>query len=249
MPLVTSDSTTVTRYPAADTLFTSNELNITCVTSVNQAVDTPVQVTHQWEGPGGVVSTDNETNVSSVTSSGRDYSSTVFFSSLRSSHSGNYTCSSTVSAVEASVFITTSAIQTASTSFNAGKESTKMNAILTHLFSVAVNVTIEITYSSPGTYPVYSPPNYRAASNVTLKCVVSGYSGSISYHWTSTCSSCSFAYKRYSQTITKVSLKYFDAGVHTCSVTDGLGNTGSNSTTMKIVGKHSKRSHSQVIDS
>ena len=117
--LVTSDSTSVTRYPAADTLFTSSELNITCVTTVNQAVDTPVQVTHQWEGPGGVVSTDNETDVSSVTSSGQDYSSTVFFSSLRSSHSGTYTCSSTVSTVEASVFIPTSAVQTASTSFDA----------------------------------------------------------------------------------------------------------------------------------
>ena len=26
--------------------------------------------------------------------------------------------------------------------------------------------------------------------------------------------------------------------MHTCSVTDGLGNTGSNSTTMRIVGKY-----------
>ena len=112
----------MTRYPAADTLFTSNELNITCVTTVNQAVDTPVQITLQWDGPGGVVSTDNETDVGGVTSSGRDYSSTVFFNSLRSSHSGTYTCSSTVSAVEASDLIATSAIQTASTSFNASKK-------------------------------------------------------------------------------------------------------------------------------
>ena len=113
----------MTRYPAADTLFTSNELNITCVTTLNQAVDTPIQVTHQWEGPVGVVSTNSLMSVSSITSSGRDYSSTVFFSSLRSSHSGTYTCSSNVSAVEASVFIITSAIQTASTSFDASKKS------------------------------------------------------------------------------------------------------------------------------
>ena len=99
-----------------------------------------------------------------------------------------------------------------------------------------MNVTIEITYSSPGTYPVYSPPNYRAASSVTLKCVASGYSGSISYHWTSTCSNC-FASNSYSQTISDGILQYYDAGVHTCSVTDGLGNTGSNSTTMRIVGR------------
>ena len=105
-------------------------------------------------------------------------------------------------------------------------------------FSIAVNVTIEITYFSPGTYPVYSPPNYRAASAVTLKCVASSYSGSISYHWTSTCSSIyCFAYDSSSQTISDPLLRYYDAGVHTCSVTDGLGNTGSNSTTMWIVGR------------
>ena len=102
-------------------------------------------------------------------------------------------------------------------------------------FYIAIKVTIEITYSSPGTYPVYSPPNYRTASAVTLQCVASGYSGSISYHWTSTCSSC-FASNSYSQTISDSWLRTGDAGVHTCSVTDGLGNTGSNSTTMSIVG-------------
>ena len=112
----------MTRYPAADTLFASNELNITCVTSVNQAVDTPVQVTHQWDGPGGVVSTNSLVSVSSVTRSGQDYSSTVFFSSLVSSHSGTYTCSSTVNTTEALVIA--SAAETASTSFNASKEIT-----------------------------------------------------------------------------------------------------------------------------
>ena len=112
----------MTRYPASDTLFASNELNITCVTTVNQAVDTPVQVTHQWEGPVLTPET-NETYIyiSDATGSGQDYSSTVFFSSLRSSYSGIYTCASTVSAVEASDFIVTSAVQTGSTSFSASK--------------------------------------------------------------------------------------------------------------------------------
>ena len=92
------------------------------MTTVNEAVGIPVQVTHQWVGPGGVVSTNSLVSVSSVTSSGRDYSSTVFFSSLHSSHSSTYTCSSTVSAVEASDFIVTSAVQTASTSFDTSKK-------------------------------------------------------------------------------------------------------------------------------
>ena len=118
---VTSDSTTVTRFPNTSTVYTSDGLSLTCVTTVSEAVDIPVQVTHQWVGPGGVVSTNSLVSVSSVTSSGQDYSSTVLFSSLRSSHSGTYTCSSTVSAEDVSVFIATSAIQTASTSFDAGR--------------------------------------------------------------------------------------------------------------------------------
>ena len=121
------------RYPAADTLFTSNDLNMTCVTTVNQAVDTSVQVTHKWEGPGGVLTTVNETTVSNVTSLGRDYSSTVYFSSLRSSHSGTYTCSSSVSAVETSGSVVTSVLQTASNSFNASK-----NLIKTHYKYIVV---------------------------------------------------------------------------------------------------------------
>ena len=116
---VTSGSTTVTRSPS-DTVYTYDEMSLTCVTTVSETVGIPVQVTHQWVGPGGVVSTNSLVIVSSVTSSGRDYSSTVVFSSLRSSHSGTYTCSSTVSAEEASVFIVASEVQTASTSFDTG---------------------------------------------------------------------------------------------------------------------------------
>ena len=66
------------QYPT-NTLYTSDELTITCVTTVNQAVDVPVQVTHQWVGPGGVVSTSSHVNVSDVTSSGHEYSSTLSF--------------------------------------------------------------------------------------------------------------------------------------------------------------------------
>ena len=100
----------------------------------------------------------------------------------------------------------------------------------------ALDVSIEITYTSPDEYPEYSPPNYRAASSVSLRCVVSGTYGYVSYRWMSTCSGC-FASNSYSNTISESFLRSRDAGVHTCTVTDGLGNTGSASITMRIVGK------------
>lgn len=100
-----------------------------------------------------------------------------------------------------------------------------------------VRVTIEINYTSPDTYPVYSPPNYRAASGpVTLRCVAAGANGSVTYHWSSTCSSC-FARSSSSQTITRTFVTSGDAGTHTCSVRDENGNTGAASTTMNILGR------------
>ena len=96
-----------------------------------------------------------------------------------------------------------------------------------------LQVNIEISYSSPDL--IYSPPNYRAATPVTLTCVASGTTGSVSYRWTSTCRSC-FASSSSSSTISKEFLVARDAGVHTCSVTDSSGNRGSNQTTMNIAG-------------
>ena len=97
---------------------------------------------------------------------------------------------------------------------------------------------IEITYSPPDQYPDYSPPNYRAASSVTLRCVATGTTGGLTYRWSSTCRSDCFAYSTTAQTISENMLMSRDAGVHTCTVTDGAGSTGTNSTTMNIVGMY-----------
>ena len=116
---MTSDSVNVTRSPTIATLYTADPLNLTCVTKVNPAVDVPV-VTHQWTGPGGVVSSSSDVSVSGVTGSGHTYTSMVMFNSLLSSQVGTYTCSSTVSPVGSPVFIVSGAVQTSSISFSAG---------------------------------------------------------------------------------------------------------------------------------
>ena len=81
----------------------------------------------------------------------------------------------------------------------------------------------------------YSPPVYRAASSVTLTCVAPGLTGSLSYHWTSTCSNC-FASNSYSQTLSKNILVHRDAGNHTCTVSNNYGISGYNTTEMRING-------------
>ena len=105
-----------------------------------------------------------------------------------------------------------------------------------HILIVGLKTTIDIYYTPPDQYPDYAPPNYRAASSVNLRCRTEGASGSVSYRWSSTCSSC-FASNSYSSSISESILKYRDNGVHTCTTTDSIGNTGNNSTRMNIVGK------------
>ncbi len=104
------------------------------------------------------------------------------------------------------------------------------------LLFLAIEVTIETDYIPPDQYPDYAPPNYRAASSVTLRCVASGTTGHVTYRWSSTCRSC-FASSSSLQNVSETMLVSRDAGVHTCNVTDSLGNTGSDVITMNIVGK------------
>ena len=73
---------------------------------------------------------------------------------------------------------------------------------------------------------------------MTLRCSTVGASSGVSYRWTSTCRSC-FASNSYSSSISESILRSRDDGYHTCTATDGIGNTGSNGTRMNIVGKYS----------
>ena len=105
------------------------------------------------------------------------------------------------------------------------------------LIHAGLKVTVEIDYTPPDQYPDYAPPNYRAASSVTLRCSTEGAaSGSVSYRWSSTCRSC-FVTNKYSPNITESILNSRDSGMHTCTVTDDYGYSGSSSITMNIVGK------------
>ena len=102
---------------------TSTRLNLTCITMLNPEVDTPMTVTHTWRGPSGSISPySSRPRVSSITQTGQVYWSSILFSSgVRTSDSGNYSCTSSTSSV--STYIVTSGSVAASTSFTVGKES------------------------------------------------------------------------------------------------------------------------------
>ncbi len=103
-------------------------------------------------------------------------------------------------------------------------------------FSVDLNVTIAIQYSPPAGVTL-TPPKYRAATSVSLRCDAVGTTGSVSYQWSSTCGSSCFV-SGSSQTVSRNNLWSYDAGQHTCVVTDGVGNTGKANIEMNVIGKY-----------
>ena len=101
---------------------------------------------------------------------------------------------------------------------------------------------IDISYTPPE--EGYQPPNYRAASSVTLTCRAVGATGRIRFLWSSTCSSCfaivpgGYYYSYSSHSRSRSFLVSRDAGTHTCSAYDtSQGISGSASTVMKVVGE------------
>ena len=119
--------------------------------------------------------------------------------------------------------------------------STAIICALYNKIAPALTVKIEINYTSPDTYPVYSPPNYRAASGpVTMRCVAAGATELVTYRWTSTCLVYFHLVNTSHHTVVESFLTYRDAGTHTCTVRDGNGNMGRAETTMNILGEHVK---------
>ena len=95
---VSISSVMVTQGPVR-TLYTEDDLTLTCTIELDEAVDTGVDVTVVWTGPPGdtMLSPDGRITVSEVTGSRPTYQSIVDITSLQMSDSGNYTCNATAS--------------------------------------------------------------------------------------------------------------------------------------------------------
>ena len=92
-------------------------------------------------------------------------------------------------------------------------------------------------YSPPSDFSLPSPPYYRPASSVTLTCTVHDAIGTVQYQWTST-QNRAFVNWRNERRIFQRLLTAYDAGLHTCTVTDEWGNTGTATTEMNLFGKY-----------
>lgn len=84
-----------------------------------------------------------------------------------------------------------------------------------------------------------APPSYRAASPLTLSCQVRNVDNTVGffYEWTSNCPGICFTKQKYSANVSSQYLHSYDSGVHTCTVYDNLGYTGSANITVNVVGK------------
>jgi len=112
----------IVRIPST-TVYTTTHLNLTCITLLNSAVDTPMTVTHSWRGPSGSISRySSRPSVYSVVRVGQEYRSTILFSSgMRSSDSGSYYCSASIHSTSSSSYIATSGSVQSSRYISVGK--------------------------------------------------------------------------------------------------------------------------------
>ena len=105
----------------------------------------------------------------------------------------------------------------------------------------SLDVRIVAQYNPPSTFTLL-PPSYRAASALTLSCVVDGVDDVLGliYEWTCSSSGNCFTRGRGSSNVSTPYLHSYDTGVHTCMVYNALGNTGSNNFSVNVVGKNGR---------
>ena len=96
----------IVHRPNNTQLFTTDSLDLVCLSNVDLSVDVPVQVNISWSGPlDRAIQTDGRVSLLGVEGAMLEYDSTLRFSSLRSSDSGNYTCVSIATPTQSSRYI------------------------------------------------------------------------------------------------------------------------------------------------
>ena len=97
-----------------------------------------------------------------------------------------------------------------------------------------LNVTIGVDFTGDA----LQPSNYRPGSSLRLTCQVEGVTGYLRYRWTTTCTSsrCFVNNWNTDRSVSENILSYVDAGNHTCTVTDGQGNTGISTVNVSVKG-------------
>ena len=87
---------------------------------------------------------------------------------------------------------------------------------------------------------------YRAGSSVLLTCQASEGSPPLMYFWNSTCVGSCFALEETTQSVQESALHSGDSGIHTCSVTDYVGHSGTASIQITVSGNKESTSFCHV---
>ena len=198
-------------------------------------MDTPVRVQIQWnptpQNNSGIFLRE-ETNICL-----KIYKSILFINPISFSDAGFYTCIAEIEPEDNVDAVIGVLRATEGININICKESYyAVNYQLLAISFAVLNVSILVDYTPPPDFNLPSPPYYRPASSVSLTCLALPDAVSpLTYHWSSTCSSCNVSDYR-SRHITIDILKSSDAGIHTCTVTDAEGHSGSAETQMRLYG-------------
>ena len=96
---------TIRRIPSTDVLSAGINLTLICTIQLNTAVDTNVVVNTSWTGPNAMFASTNRISITDVSESVTPYKTTVLFSPLNITDSGNYTCQADIRPNPSSSFI------------------------------------------------------------------------------------------------------------------------------------------------
>ena len=96
---------TIRRIPSTDVLYARINLALICTIQLNTAVDTNVMVNTSWTGTNAMFASNSLISITNVSESVAPYMTTVLFSPLKITDSGNYTCQADVRPRPSSPFI------------------------------------------------------------------------------------------------------------------------------------------------
>ena len=98
---------------------------------------------------------------------------------------------------------------------------------------LTVGTVLQVNISSN---PVSDGGVYQAGSSVVLTCQANGGALPLTYYWNSTCDGSCFVLGEITQSVESIALHSRDSGIHICSVTDYVGNTGTATIQMTVSG-------------
>ena len=175
----------------------------------------------------------DDIDVGPIRTQGKSVLLPLKFNVLRAEHSANYTCQATLPLLPLSTDLSLNATHFVDVYSEA---SYSVFQYCFYLFSVSL--ALLAAYELNTTIISSRPDNtYSAATDLSLECQVSCGIGGYSYQWSSDCTGDCFIASQNASLVSRSALHSTDSGNHTCIVVDGVGNMGSETMSINVVGE------------